>query len=228
MHDSDVRAAVLQMLDKRYSDDAHTRVVEEMGVWSGSARIDIAVINGELCGWELKSDSDTLQRLPQQAELYGRVFDRLTLVVGSKHCTKATALLPDWWNVLVAFEKRGCLGLEPVQLGGMNPGREPYFVAQLLWRDEAIAALETFGLARGWRSKTAKLIHERLAVAVPLPELSAYVRAALKRRPGWLGPAVGNERKMPASRVGGPLRSSSGLNGATGNLVDSIIAPTTS
>jgi hypothetical protein len=39
--------------------DLDTRVVEEMGIWAGSVRVDIAVINGEFHGFELKSDRDT-------------------------------------------------------------------------------------------------------------------------------------------------------------------------
>jgi hypothetical protein len=60
MRDRDVRAALLRRLSSDYADDADTRIVEEMGVWSGSVRIDVAVINGELSGYELKSDRDTL------------------------------------------------------------------------------------------------------------------------------------------------------------------------
>jgi hypothetical protein len=68
-----------------------------MGIWSGSVRIDVAVINGELTGYELKSDRDTLERLPLQAELYSRVFDRLILVVGKRHAKKAIEHIPEWW-----------------------------------------------------------------------------------------------------------------------------------
>lgn len=73
MGDSEVRDAVLSKLDRQYFGDRHTRIVEEMGIWSGSVRIDIAVINGQLHGYELKSARDTLQRLPTQAELYSKV-----------------------------------------------------------------------------------------------------------------------------------------------------------
>jgi hypothetical protein len=80
MRDRDVRAAVLRKLAAVYGNDANTRIVQEMGVCSGSVRIDIAVINSELWGYELKSERDTLERLPSQAKLYNRVFDRVTLV----------------------------------------------------------------------------------------------------------------------------------------------------
>jgi hypothetical protein len=71
MRDRDVREAVLERLAAEHAGDADTHIVQEMGVWSGVARIDIAVINGELCGYELKSDRDTLERLPRQMEYYG-------------------------------------------------------------------------------------------------------------------------------------------------------------
>jgi len=79
MRDSDVRRAVKASLGAEYAHDADTRMVEEMGVWSGSVRIDIAIINGALTGYELKSDRDTLERLPRQ------LAQRLLLHAGRHH-----------------------------------------------------------------------------------------------------------------------------------------------
>ena len=56
MRDIDVRRAVRKKLGEQYAHDPDTRIVEEMGIWSGTVRIDIAIINGELNGFELKSD----------------------------------------------------------------------------------------------------------------------------------------------------------------------------
>ena len=193
MRDSDVRAAVRSRLSAIHDGDPNTSIVEEMGVWSGTVRIDIAVINGELAGFELKSDRDTLQRLPVQADLYSRVFDRVTLVVGSKHAAKARSLVPNWWGILEASYKGGAVILKQKRLGRTNPNIDPYLVAQLLWKREAIRALEIFGLAGGWRSKPVKAIHERLAAEVPFPELAGCVRATLRRRKYWLGQSVSNE-----------------------------------
>lgn len=194
MRDSDVRAAVRRMLENLHAGDTATRIVEEMGVWSGSVRIDVAVINGQLSGYELKSDRDTLQRLPQQAELYGRVFDCLTLVVGPRHAEKAVSMVPEWWSVAIAFEQRGTFLLEHIRLGSVNPQPDPYLVAQLLWRDEAIQVLDLFGLAHGWRSKSSEKLHRRLSEEVPFAELSEQVRLLLKHRRSWLGKPIGNER----------------------------------
>jgi len=190
MRDSDVRAAVLRSLHDRHAGDTDTRVVQEMGVWSGSVRIDIAVINGKLSGIELKSDSDTLERLPFQSEIYSRVFDSVELVVGSRHAIRATELVPNWWSITVAESGDGILELVPARIGEQNPSQDPMLIAQLLWKEEALEVLEAMNLARGWRSKRAKAIHERLAGELPLPVLLDRVRDRLKRRSAWLGQAL--------------------------------------
>jgi hypothetical protein len=186
MRDSDVRAAVRKHLDLQYADDADTRIVEEMGIWSGSVRIDIAVINGEMCGFELKSNRDTLERLPFQAELYSHVFDRVVLVTGERHVAKALPLIPDWWGVTVATERGKRIELILDRSPDCNPAPNPYLVAQLLWKEEALAVLDSFGLGKGWRAKRIKEIHQRLASELPFEQLSFQVREMLKRRNGWL------------------------------------------
>jgi hypothetical protein len=186
MRDSDVRAAIKDWLGAKYGADPDTRIVEEMGIWSGSVRVDIAVINGSLNGYEIKSDRDTLSRLPFQQDLYSRVFDTVELIVGRRHVEKATTLIPDWWGVTLATDDTGLIDLTPVRLAQTNPAIDAFLVAQLLWKEEAIAILNTHGLARGWKSKRAKLVHQHLAASMPLEQLRSHVRTALKNRAGWL------------------------------------------
>lgn len=187
MRDRDVRFALLSVLHAAHPGD-DTKIVQEMGVWGDSARIDVAVINGEMVGYELKSDRDTLERLPRQADIYSRVFDRLHLVVGQRHADKAVQLIPEWWGVVVAVPgESGDVTLDEARKGAVNPAPDPYLVAELLNKPEAVELLEVFDLAKGWRSKRIKDIHLRLAAELPFSELAANVRAILKRRQGWLG-----------------------------------------
>jgi hypothetical protein len=197
MRDADVRAAVRQMLTEQHAGDDDTKIVEEMGIWSGSVRIDVAVINGRLTGYELKSDRDTLDRLPAQAELYSRVFDEVCLVVGARHAGKARRIVPRWWGVMVATVRKGEVRLQLVREGKPNPAPDPLLVARLLWRSEALAILEARGMAKGWRSKSAPQVHAHLASVLSQAELSDAVRAALKARQGWLGESVSDQGHVP-------------------------------
>lgn len=187
MRDKDIRAAVRVKLAGLHQHDPSTCIVEEMGVWAGTVRIDIAVINGEMAGYELKSDRDTLTRLPNQAEYYSRVFNKLTLVVAPRHLQKSISIIPDWWGIICAEDFEGEVKLSPVRDNKINPAPDAYLIAELLRKDEAIKILDEFQLAKGWRSKRVKAIHQRLANELPIDLLSMKVRNSLKSRKDWLG-----------------------------------------
>lgn len=193
MRDLDLRRAVMDRLHQMHAGDADTRIVQEMGIWSGSVRIDIAVINGELHGFELKSPRDTLDRLPRQAALYNEVFDRVTLVVAERHAEKAAADIPDWWGISIVTESNASVVLTDKRTSGLNPDRRAIQIARLLWKAEALLILEARGLALGVRSKSSEAIAARLAEALTLDELRVEVRQALKAREKWLGESVTNK-----------------------------------
>ncbi|WP_417711343.1 sce7726 family protein [Roseibium aggregatum] len=192
MRDRDVRDVVVRDLQAAHMHDPTTRIVQEMGIWSGTVRIDVATINGELSGFELKSDRDTLERLPTQAKYYSLVFDRLTLVCGSRHVEKAKKIVPKWWGIISAEQSNGKITLKNLQKSERNNDIDPFLVAQLLWKEEAIGVLDRYDLAKGFRSKAARVIHERMARELPLETLKFEVRAALKSRDGWLGQPIGH------------------------------------
>src|SRR6266849_4052905 len=125
MNDAQIRIATKQALFVQHRGDAETVIFDELGVQHGVARIDLAVVNGELHGFELKSDRDTLARLPEQVESYGRVFDRVTLVVGERHVRGAVDLVPDWWGVRVACRVSGRLRFCDLRHAVKNPSPDP-------------------------------------------------------------------------------------------------------
>jgi hypothetical protein len=225
MRDSDVRQAVLTHLAHCHRGDDETRIVQEMGVWSGSVRVDIAVINGELTGIELKSEKDTLERLPFQSEIYSRVFDRVELVVAERHRAKAEAQIPWWWKLTIASEKKRRITLDTVREGQRNPSQDAFLVAHLLWKDEALAVLDKFGLAKGWRGKKVKLIHQRLATELPQDRLFECVREKLKLRPNWLGQIPTSELDVPIHTNLNPSFEIAGGVIPSGDVVDLRVSP---
>ena len=81
-NDTLIRSALKKFLTNHHAQDEKVRIIEEFGVQHGTARVDIAVINGIIHGYEIKSDQDTLRRLPRQMGVFNLVFDKITLVVG--------------------------------------------------------------------------------------------------------------------------------------------------
>lgn len=185
MRDSDVRYALHRDLLTEHSLDMEsTRFVDELGL-CGAVRVDVAVVNGALSGYELKSARDTIRRLPVQADYYSRVLDFATLVTAENHLQAADEVIPAWWGVLVAVPDGSGLTLEPTRPAEMNPKIDPYALAQLLWRDEVLVELSRRDLDRGYRSKPRTVLWQRLSNELPLDELRSVVRVQLKSRTGW-------------------------------------------
>lgn len=185
MRDRDVREALHALLRATHDvDEQETLYVDELGL-CGQVRVDVAVINGCLSGFELKSERDTLARLPKQVEFYSRVLDQATLVVASGHLDKAVAMLPGWWGVMEAAPDGEKVVLSCAREPGTNPRLDPYSLAQLLWRDEALEELVDRGLDWGVRSRPRTEIWQRLAAEVEIDDLRTIVRDRLRRRQGW-------------------------------------------
>jgi hypothetical protein len=186
MRDPEIRTELHRRLRRRHEGAEKVRIVNEMSVAAGACRIDVAVINGRLEGFEIKSDVDSLARLPRQSAIYARVFDRLTVICTDRHLDQALATLPDWWGIEVAEFKDGRARIMRKRSGRANPAIEPEAIAQLLWRAEALSALEELGVAQGLRCKPRRVLWNALASALPRHQLRALVRDRLIARQGWL------------------------------------------
>ena len=186
MRDSDVRTALHAKVFAEHHDQLDTLVLNELAVWYGTARVDIAVVNGRLHGFEIKSDRDTLERLEGQVEVYGKVFDRVTLVVGNRHRERAMERVPEWWGIKLAEQgARQAVHFSELRAPTTNPRIEPVAVAALLWCEELEAILASRNALRGFRGKSRDLLTRRLAEVLPLKDLRAEVRAQLKARENW-------------------------------------------
>jgi hypothetical protein len=190
MNDAQIRIATKQALLVQHRGDSETVIFEELGILHGLARIDLAVVNGELHGFELKSDRDTLARLPEQAESYGRVFDRVTLVVEERHVRGAVDLVPDWWGARVAYQESGRLRFCDLKHAVRNPSPDPAAIVALLWRQEALEFLEELGVAGGVRSKCRAEVYSRLVRETNIDDLCHRVRTCLRKRLDWRSDAT--------------------------------------
>lgn len=99
LKDNDMRAVLINELNRANTCDY--RVIEELAVCDGDARVDVAVANDRLCGYEIKSDADTLKRLALQQKCYDKTFDAISIVVGEKFKDDIEEYIPDYWGVYV-------------------------------------------------------------------------------------------------------------------------------
>ncbi len=180
--DSDIRRVLLAALAQEYCDPEHDLIVEEFGC--NSARVDIAVINGSLHAYEIKSDSDSLDRLPSQGEAYRGVFQFVTLVCGRRLLDHARCTIPDWWGLQRADYKRGEVILKTIRAAKPNPSQDALALAGMLWKTEALACLRKHGHRIVTSRNTADEVVCAVAECIPVPILTDEVRQAIKARGG--------------------------------------------
>jgi hypothetical protein len=167
------------------------RIVEELGIEQGAARIDVALVTDRLLGFEIKSDRDKFDRLANQIHAYNRVFDEITLVTGMTLREEALRLLPSWWGVMAAeYDADGVVQLAVMREAQKNPLQDSLSLAMLLWKAEAIELLSIhYGRTIPSRWANAKL-HALLAQVMPVESLQRHVATKITSRAAWRTPVL--------------------------------------
>ena len=179
LRDVDIRYPLHEWLLEAHAPVDDTVIIHELQIPRPSARVDMAVVNGEICGFEIKSDVDGLSRLPRQVRAFNAVFDRVTIVTTRKHVTNATKLVPRWWGILVSDAADGfCYEQQSLE----NPDRDVRALLHIFSRAELCEILTAHKLSRGLKSKRKSVLVTEIADLLTTDELLFAARHTLKRR----------------------------------------------
>lgn len=164
-------------------------VVDELGLRHGRGRADVAVINGVLTGFEIKSEKDSLARFQRQVPLYSSVFDFASAVIAERHLAGVRSVLPRWWGLLLSVKGgRGAIHFQWLRKPRQNPSVDPISIAQLLWRREAQRALEQRGYPDVVLRKSRSVLYQHLVEELSTAELRYLVWTSLMARGDWRHP----------------------------------------
>jgi len=180
--DCDIRSALLSELNEQFSDPSHDLILQEFGC--NTARIDVAVVNGALHGFEIKSDSDTLSRLDAQIEQYSSVFDFVTLICGRKLFSSARSIVPKWWGLCIAHVQNEVVRFKEVRSPKQNIKQDKAALARLLWKEEALRCLKKNGHKRVNSKNSAEEIWKEAARQLELETLAGEARSSIRARGG--------------------------------------------
>lgn len=175
----DIKALLIDWLfDKGLIDDAV--VVNEMVVANWSRRADIAVANGRLYGFEIKSQFDTLKRLSGQVESFQAHFDKVVVVAASKFIKKIEKDYPPEIGILEVYELSGRHRIRQVRAGRIIEVKDISKLTSLITKSE---------LERFVRQRRADILpgcsRAELVMAcesMKTRDLRAYVLACIKQR----------------------------------------------
>jgi hypothetical protein len=90
--EANIKIMVLQHLRSRRLLSANTPITSEFFVDGLRRRADLAAFGRIFTAVEIKSEADTLVRLPAQLETFKKFFDRVFLVVAEKHADRAASI----------------------------------------------------------------------------------------------------------------------------------------
>lgn len=187
--DAEIRAALHTKRLRAIRQLPDTLVVDELGLAHAKVRIDIAVINGCVHGYEIKSSADTLERLPAQLALYKRCLGKLTVVCAPKHTERVMKSAPLWCGVVEAEKgPRGGIALSTIRRDRTNPNIELDQLAHLLWRGEAIELLSRHGTCQKILRQSRAQLYKHLAELMTIEQLTKSIREFMLARPDWRAP----------------------------------------
>ena len=191
MNDVEIRQNFHRKILRRQHAHKDTLVIDELGLNHGKCRADIAVVNGQFVGYEIKSNNDSLRRLKEQVKSYNAVFDKVSVVVGNRYINSIQNYIPEWWGVIVSARgPRGAVNFNIIRKGRTNKNIDLLSVAQLLWRNEAEEILRQKNLSSKILRQPREVLYEHLVNTLNICELRKFVRKYFKKRKNWRCPEL--------------------------------------
>lgn len=184
--DADIRSALHSTRLSRANRQAGTLVIDELGLAHAQSRVDVAVLNGCLHGYEIKSERDNLLRLERQLATYRQTLEKLTIVSASSHVAAISSFVPEWAGIIEAQQgPRGGIRFVSIRHARRNPEIDPVMVAHLLWRAEAIDLLLQIGFTPRDVRRPRKQLYELVGRSLSLREIIDSIRDCMFKRRSW-------------------------------------------
>lgn len=185
-NDLDIRLALHSKLEKQYYVKKNHLIVHELSLEHGKNRIDIAVFDTYIHGYEIKSSKDNLLRLQNQLTQYSKSLQKLTFVVAENHYQDVLLSTPDWCGLILATKgPRGGVSFRSIRRAKLNPNVDFISLAHILWKSEAIDLLYQYGITERLEYKTRKELYKQLNQVMTVQQLALEIKTKLLKRGNW-------------------------------------------
>ena len=172
MLDKDMREPLFEYLEERYG---KVRIIEEKVIKKSRADV-LAIIEGEIIGLEIKSDSDSYARLARQVKDYDRFCDKCFAVVGESHI-HVDEHIPDYWGIIIVNDENVIVERDAMKCPKVNIKNQ----LNILWRNELLNIQLKEGLPKLMNTKRAD-IYKRLIDTAGEPTIKADICEQLFER----------------------------------------------
>lgn len=180
LKDKEIRELLLNQLYLEYKDDQDTAIINELGINYGASRVDVAVVNGMMHGFEIKSESDNLNRLPRQMEYYNEIFERMTIVIAPCHLAEVKEMIPDWWGIMIT--NRSGDKLITKRKGRKKSSQNKELLLKLLWKEDLEKFIDYMGLSKSLKKLRKHQLHNLFMKEASLEQIREFAYDVLKKR----------------------------------------------
>ncbi|WP_133244817.1 sce7726 family protein [Caulobacter radicis] len=174
--EAELKAAVIDRLLAGAHVDDDAVLISEMTVANWSRRADVVLANGKLWAFEIKSEADSLARLPGQAATFRTYFEKFVIVAAARFEAAITAMNLDGVGLWIA-EADGTL---KQRVAPRQTVLDPEAYISLMTASE----LRRLLIANGSRcpADAPRIRLEDAAARLPTRDLAAAARDAVKCR----------------------------------------------
>ncbi|MDE4040710.1 MULTISPECIES: sce7726 family protein [Acinetobacter] len=184
---NDIRTALRNWVYKKFELKQNDILINELGFWNKdpestvdcSFRADLALANGRLVGFEIKSQKDSLKRWTSQMMAYNNVFDEIWLCSHGKHLHRALDITDKHIGVL-AVDDSGSITV--VRYAAENTKLNFYDLSGLLWKEELLAFAALNNIIEVKSRMTKNEIRDILSKCSSVNKLKPYLLQKLKER----------------------------------------------
>lgn len=177
--DKEIRQALLVHLRRRGKPPLAT--LEEVHVCNGNAIADVVAVYKTMHCYEIKGETDSINRIVRQSQFYDQAFPLITLVTTANHIKRSEVIVPKHWGImLVSSASNDLVTFRHVRGATRNPLYLPEVALLSLWRSELISFpnFSSTSLEKMNRQRIAELI----ASSVPASAINEVVGKALTAR----------------------------------------------
>jgi len=155
-------------------------VIEELRVHNGNAIADVVALYKDAHCFEIKGDSDKIERAVKQGNYFNLSFRRITLVTTRRQLNKAIQLLPKFWGIMIAEWKHGEVKLKYIRGAKNNPNFNKNIALLTLWKSEMLALIEQHN--KSTKKDSRRLLAQLISRTKKKVELSNNITDALAAR----------------------------------------------
>lgn len=156
-------------------------ILDELHVHKGNAIADVVAVYNEPHCFEIKGETDNVNRLIRQGKFYDLVFKKISLVTTENHLKKALNVIPIHWGILIVSDNEGIVRLSNYRKANSNP----FFVKEIalltLWKQEMLDVSSNNDIKLPKKMNKQELINE-IASNLTLKKVNTEIANSLFNR----------------------------------------------